>query len=303
MANSLDAPPGLRQLQERMAARIFGQLGWTPIDAWLCVPRSAQVAGRLGVYREGYPARVAEALAETYPAVAHLLGDREFAALAHRYSAAVPLAAYNLNDAGAALGEFLRRDPIANAHPYLPDLAALEWRVATAFHAFDGDPLDPRALPWTAADWAGAVLMFQPSVSLMGSIWPLVELWGARHAPGMSADVATGREQYVVVRRNGFTVRCESVSVHEANALRLLLDGRCLSDVVEAAAAAGVDASAVSEWFSRWTAGGMLAAAKLMEPESPRSARPRRLKPRPCGRIVRSQTTRRSEPATAEEDR
>ena len=278
-----------------MAARILGQPelsatfdSGTPIDAWLCAPPQTQVADRLEVYREGYPVRVAESLADTYPAVARLLGEREFAALANRYAAAVPLASYNLNDAGAALAKFLRRDPMANSRPYLPDLAELEWRVAAAFHAFDGDPLDPRALSWTADDWAGAVLVFQPSVFLMSSIWPLLELWAARHATGMPADVATGREQYVVVRRNGFAVRCESVSIHEANALRDLLDGRCLSEVVEAMSAAGVDASAVSEWFSRWTAGGMLAAAKLMESESPRSARPRRLKPRPRARIVRS---------------
>jgi hypothetical protein len=258
------------------------------------------VADRLAVYCEGYPVRIAESLAETYPAVMHLFGDREFAVVAQRYAAAVPLASYNLNDAGAAFGEFLRRDPMAKARPYLPDLAELEWRVAVAFHAFDGDPLDPRALPWTVDDWAGAVLLFQPSVSLIGSVWPLLELWGARHATGNSADVTPGREQYVVIRRNNFAVHCESISANEATALRLLLDGCRLSEVVEAVSAAGIDASAVSEWFSRWTTGGMLAGATPQDIE--RSAPLGPLKPRPRARIVRSQPTRRNEPATAKED-
>ena len=275
MTHSVDAPLPLRELQERMAARILERTGagamtapGTPIDGWLFAAPPAQVTDRLAVYREGYPARIAESLAETYPAIAHLIGDREFAALAERYTAAVPLASYNLNDAGAALAAFLRGDAIADVHPHLADLAEVEWRVAAAFHAFDSDPLDPRTLKWTLDDWAGAVLVFQPSVSLVGSVWPLLDLWSARDRTDAFADVEAGAERHVLIRRDGFAVRCESVSANEANALQRLLDGCRIADVVEAVSAAGADAGGVSEWFSRWTACGMLAGATLHEGRS-----------------------------------
>src|SRR5262245_53362998 len=114
MTSSLSAPPTLRQIQEWMAASILPGApadSSTSLDAWLHVPPPARIADRLAVYRDGYPVRVAESLAETYPAVAHALGDRAFAALVDRYVAAVPQTSYNLNDAGAELPAFLRDDP------------------------------------------------------------------------------------------------------------------------------------------------------------------------------------------------
>ena len=274
MACPLTAPPPLRQLQEWMADCIVAPSSSAepsdvgrPLDAWLYVPLAARLDDRLGVYRDGYPARVAESLKETYPAVAHLLGDRAFAALADRYVAAVPLRSYNLNDAGAALPAFLGDDPAAAARPFLPDLAQLEWRVAAAFHAVDGEPLDPRSLPWTVDDWAEAVLEFQPSVSLVTSRWALLDLWPARRdASDPLGEIARQEQaQHVVVRRNGLTVRCELVSADEAGAIRLLLAGERLGDAVESLAAEGAAASHVANWFSRWTGCGMLAAARHLE--------------------------------------
>jgi Putative DNA-binding domain len=270
MTSPLTGPPTLRQIQEWMAAAILPRPGigaqpdsGMPLDAWLCVPPPARIDDRLAVYRNGYPARIAESLAETYPAVAHAVGDQAFAALVDRYGAAIPLASYNLNDAGSEFPAFLRDDPCTTALPFLPDLAELEWRVATAFHAFDREPLDPRALPWTVDDWAGAVLVFQPSVSVLASVWPLLDLWTARQGTSGVGDIKRHeRSEHVIIRRHGSTVRCELVSVDEASAIRLLLAGRRLSDAVESLAAGGADPSKVAQWFGRWTACGMLAAAR-----------------------------------------
>lgn len=276
MKTSCAAPPTLRQLQQWMAARILPQPAAAPapcaaaLDAWLCVPAAARIDDRLAVYREGYPARVGEALGETYPAVARALGARGFAALVERYAAAIPLSSYNLNDAGAQLAAFLSDDPATADLVFLADLAALEWQVAAAFHAFDGDPLDPRTLPWSLDDWTAAVLAFQPSVSVLTSRWPLLELWAARDTVAVG-DVRQADAQGFVVRRHGETVRCELVSTEEVGALRLLLAGHRLVDAVEALAAAGTDASQVGAWFGHWTASGMLASARRGERSSARA--------------------------------
>jgi hypothetical protein len=257
-----------------MASRILPQptggelaAAGAALDAWLCVPPPAEVGDRLEIYRGGYPARVAESLAETYPAVAERLGDHEFRALTDRYTATVALGSYNLNDAGAALPGFLRDDPAAEAHPWLPDLAELEWRVAMAFHARDHEPLDPRALGWTIEEWADARLEFQPSVAVVTSPWPLLDLWTGFDD---TRDGATVRiqdaAQHLIVRRGDSTVRCELVSAEEALAVRLLLDGHRLTDAVELLAAEGVDAAHVMDWFGRWTACGLLSGAKRMTP-------------------------------------
>lgn len=233
------------------------------LDDWLSVPEPARAGARMCVYSGGYPARVRDALAETYPAVAHFAGEQAFEVLAHRYAASVPLTFYNLNDAGAQMPAFLRRDPMTGDLPFLADLAELEWRVAQAFHAAQRPALDPRALPWTVEDWAQAVLLFQPSVALVSSAWPLLDLWTARDTPRDAIDIELpGRKHDVVVRRAGLIVGCEPVSSGEALVLRLLLDGRSLGESLERLEADGHAPDAAQEWFSRWTTAGMIADAR-----------------------------------------
>jgi hypothetical protein len=236
------------------------------LDAWLHVPEPARAAERLGVYRGGYPARIYDSLAETYPALAHLIGKPAFDALAHRYAVSVPLTSYNLNDAGAQMAAYLQRDALTANLGFLPDLAELEWRVARAFHATERPPLDPRALRWTVEQWANAALHLQASVAVVSSAWPLLDLWTARDMPRDEIDIELqGRPDHIVIRRAGLIVRCESVGADEALALQLLLNGRCLGETTERFAADGVDPGVVLAWFSRWTSAGMIADATATE--------------------------------------
>lgn len=237
------------------------------LDAWLRVPEPERAAERLRVYAGGYPVRVHDSLRETYPALAHLVGEPAFDALAHRYAASVPLTSYNLNDAGAQMPAFLRHDVLTGDLPVLPDLAALEWRVARAFHATECPPFDPRTLPWTVEQWANAILQFQPSVAVLSSAWPLLDLWMARDTPRDAIDIELhGHPDHIVVRRVGFVVRCESVAEEEALALQLLIDGRCLGETTARFEDDGYDPGVVLEWFSRWTAAGMIANATANQP-------------------------------------
>jgi hypothetical protein len=259
--------PSLRHIQEWMAARLLGPASGelldsgTELDEWLRVPPRQRAAGRLRVYQDGYPARLRDSLAESYPAMARLLGDYEFSALAYRYAASVALTSYNLNDAGAQMSDFLRCDALSRERPFLADLATLEWRVALAFHAAERPPLDPRTLGWGVDEWASAVLQFQPSVAVVSSPWPVLDLWAPRDMPNHPTDIDfAGQGDDVIVRRAGFVVRCESVSAHEALALYLLLGGESLAETV--AQLDGIDTpDTVMAWFSRWTSAGMIAAA------------------------------------------
>jgi hypothetical protein len=256
--------PSLRQLQDAMAARI---LGCTSADAappldWLAVPPTATAAERLLVYANGYPARVRDALADTCPALARLVGDAAFTALARRYAATVPLTSYNLNDAAARLPAFLRTDALGGEWPCLPDLAAFECQVAQAFHARERTPLDPTALSWTLDEWDRAVLELQPSVAVMASRWPLLDLWQAVAPP--AAAVAEDVPRELLIRRAGLTVRCEPIGAGEALALRLLLAGHTLGASMERLDAAGHDPAAVSAWCARWMQNGMVAGAQVV---------------------------------------
>lgn len=232
------------------------------VAALLVAPPQGTTLTRLQVYAGGYPARVHEALGETYPALAHVLGAAPFDRLVHRYADAVPLRSYNLNDAGAQLPEFLRRDPLSDSLPFLPDLAALEWQVTRAFHAYEEPPLDPAPLAaWSLDDWAGAVLRLQPSVALVRSDWPIREIWEARGTPVEEIDIdMRDRPDRVLVHRLGFDVHCESIGDDEALALEMLLAGRTLGELNQQLANSGHDPAAVSGCFAGWMQRGLIAS-------------------------------------------
>lgn len=261
-----ERPPTLRELQRWLAARVLPaeQASVLATDGaafaeWLRLPDGVEREERIAVYVNGYPARIHESLAETFPAVAHVVGARAFDALVHRYVAAVPLLSYNLNDAGAELSGFLRGDELATGLPFLPDLAELEWRVAAAFHACDEGPLDPASLMgWSLDQWESARLRFQPSVALVRSEWPILDVWNHRETPVEEIDIdLRERPQQALVFRSGFSVQCQELTADAAEILAALLDGQPLGEV---GASAGEDTD-VSALFATWMQSGLIAGA------------------------------------------
>jgi hypothetical protein len=261
-----ERPPTLRELQRWLAARILPAERGAALAAdgaalaeWLRLPDGVEREERIAVYVNGYPARIHESLAETFPAVAHVVGPRAFDALVHRYVAAVALLSYNLNDAGAELPGFLKSDELAAGLPFLPDLAELEWRVAAAFHARDEQPLDPASLTgWSLEQWETARLRFQPSVALVRSEWPILDVWDHRETPVEEIDIdLRERPQPALVFRSGFSVQCNELTADAAEILAALLDGRRLGEV---GAAAGEDTD-VSALFASWMKSGLIAGA------------------------------------------
>jgi len=80
--------PTLAELQRSLTARVLDrQVTDRPdvaIENFVSVPAGVDVSTRLGVYTGGYPARIAEALIEAFPAVAKILGDGSLASLVER---------------------------------------------------------------------------------------------------------------------------------------------------------------------------------------------------------------------------
>lgn len=257
-------PPTLREAQQWMASLIAHpeRVDNEPPDGLIAQPPRGDRHERLGVYINGYPARVQEAMEECFPAVTHVIGHRATHELVvARYVPALTRHSYNLNDVGAELPGFLHSDTLSGQFPFLPDLARLEWAVRCAFHAHDLAPLvdlGPLAT-WTEEEWQRAVLQFQPSVALLCSPWPIRDLWQARETPIEEIDIdLRDRPDRVLVRRAGFGVQCESVSADEARALGALLAGRTLVQVSELHATSGGDAAFVSAWFARWMQQGLI---------------------------------------------
>jgi len=267
MSEKIEGGPGLRELQSAFAARLLAvqRNEETTLEKWLCAPPRGDRNERLAVYANGYPARVEEALRETFPAVAHLLGSHGFADLTLRYTRARPPLAYNLNNIGAALPAYLVFDPANVDLPFLADVAELEWRLSRAFHAREQTPLDPAATRgWTIDDWPRAVLRFQPSLALVCSPWPIRTLWELRDTPREQIDLdLRDRPERVAVYRSGREVCCELLDESEARALLAAIAGRALGEVADQLAADGHTAESAFAWLPRLRAHGVITGCAL----------------------------------------
>jgi len=222
-------------------------------------------AARVGVYTEGYPARVREALLEAYPAVHHVVGEECFTDLVFRYLQALPEDNYNLNEAGRNLPAFLRTDPLAESLPFLPDLAGLEWHMAEAFHAPLLRPFEMTVCAgYELADWQNSVVGFQPSLRVIASKWPILEIHKARSTPVEEIDIELeGRPEQLIVYRCRFDVMVERIGKLESKAVERLAAGQRLGEVLEELSLEGLSTTSVMNWFSRWTNLGLITDIRL----------------------------------------
>ena len=220
---------------------------------------------RLAVYAQGYVTRMREALAEVYEAVHHVLGEQRFSVLAAEYALRYPSDNYNLNFAGRHLPEFLAAAPPTERLPFLPDLARLEWLVCLAFHADDQTCLDPASLSSLAPErWSQLRLIFQPSVGMVASSWPIQDLRQARHQPRETINIdVSNRPQRVLVFRQQLQVTCELISEAQQRFLERLLQGCLLGEACEMLTDSQTTPEELVAWSSHWASSGLIARCEL----------------------------------------
>jgi hypothetical protein len=269
-----------------MATLILEPRAGAQLDGLFQLPAGVSALERLQVYANGYPARLHEALADAFPAVAHVIGHGAFHTLTGRYMNERPPLYYNINDVGAGLPAFLRSNVPTADLPFLPDLAELEWSLVEAFNAHAKPAVDAMQLASLGIDdWDRVVLHLHAGLGVLTSAWPIREIWEARETPVESIDIdLENRPDQVLIHRSGFQVRCESIDAGEAFALTEIQRGRALGEVAMDLAARGCDDGAVSSWFGRWIELGLVAEVTWETPRTPRIKRMTESKGLQCNR-------------------
>lgn len=217
---------------------------------------------RMAVYSGGYTARIHESLMETYGAVKHVMGEASFLRVAENYAEARSSAGYNLSDAGKDLESFFEKTDWKKNLPFLPDLARLERLVAESFHAFAGKNFDPSILAGFDEDqWNQLRLQFQPFVKIVGSQWPILDIWNARKTPLKEMNIPLiGRPQNVLIYRRDLEVYCKPMEKLEYEMLSFLLQGKTLGEACEHLSVLTDEELPIQEWFSFWSSNGLLSA-------------------------------------------
>ncbi|MBS0422300.1 MAG: putative DNA-binding domain-containing protein [Proteobacteria bacterium] len=160
------------------------------------------VETRLAIYGDGYRSRLIEALQNSFPVLAELLGESEFQTMATGYVNAHESTFFNVRWYGDRLGDFLAADEEYSKAPILAEMARWEWAMAAAFDAADAEPIDIGAFAAVAPeDWAGLQFEWSPSVQVVAVEWNVPQLWKAVTEGGDRPEPAVAPARYVIWRR------------------------------------------------------------------------------------------------------
>lgn len=239
--------PSLKALQAGFVASAYGAVS----------PRFASAVtggGRLSpreavdVYRRGYPARMTEALGETFEACWRVLGDADFLKDCAAYARSVPSVTHNLSDYGRTFPAFLLKRHRSHA-PFIADLALLEWEFKNLFH-------EKAAEAGSAAGAHGGSIFVLAPHRLLSFDHRVHAIWRRDRddaSPLKRADWA-GAER-VLLHKKGSRV----LSAAEAKAFSGLAKGRPLADAL---ARSGLDEAATRDFFAFLAAAGLVAEVR-----------------------------------------
>lgn len=221
---------------------------------------------RWRVYAEAYEARLVGVLADDYPATRAWLSPDRFEALAARYLRAHPSRHPNLNRLGEHFPGFLRRR--SGVSPFAAQLARLELAITGAFDAPAAQAL-PTALPTPLpAITLRTRLRVHPSVRLLrlpGAVVDYFEAWREGRTSAVAARGTASPLVDLLVARTSQEVLQRRLPRKAAAVLRALQRGRPLGQALDKVAAS----APVADWFARWRAAGVFAAAGPLSRSTP----------------------------------
>ncbi len=220
------------------------------LDASLDVPGGlsdglGQPAGsRFAVYRNNVAVSLTEALEQSFPAIAKLLGPENFRGLAGIFLRKHPPETPIMMHYGAAFPDFLAGFDGLSHIGYLPDVARLEQALRSSYHAADAEPIAADALQAIDPDKLGDLRFdLAPALRLVRSPWPIQQIWAYNLEPG--APKPTGGAQNVLILRPEFDPEMTPVTDGCASFITALQHGNTLTEANDRALAedAGFDLS------------------------------------------------------------
>lgn len=134
---------------------------------------------RLQLYRNNFIMSLTDALQATYPVLAVMVGDIYFAQLAKAFIRQMPMQQPCLSHFGDQLSSFMQGLNSLEEHPYLSDLAQLEWYYSWQINRMPTTRQFPFA-DFSKLDSAAqerVVFTLNPSLVLFQSEWAVIELF------------------------------------------------------------------------------------------------------------------------------
>jgi hypothetical protein len=232
---------------------------------------------RLEIYNRQYWFRLFSSMAEDFPGLRSLLGDRRFDAMCKAYLVDCPSRSFTLRNLGSQLESWLRKHPkwAGGKQVLALDIVRLEWADIEAFDGKAEPALQPEDLAAAAAG-PNLRLKLQPYVQLLQFHYPVDDLLLSVRKDDEDTDFASNaftekhkRKKvqavaklkpatiFLVVHRVDFSAYFRRLDAEEFAILAALRDGRTLAKAIEAAFRKSkvpqqLRAEKIQQWFQNW---------------------------------------------------
>ena len=231
---------------------------------------------RLEIYNRQYWFRLLSALAEDFPGLRSVLGEKQFDAMCKAYIVECPSTSFTLRNLGSKMESWLRAHPkwAGKKQSLALDIARLEWADIEAFDNESKPALRTEDL--ATADAETLKLELQPYVRLLDFAYPVDDLLLAVRKEEEDTDFASNafsekrkkkhvravaklkpQPIYLVVHRIDNSVYFRRIALEEFAVLAALGKGKSLAKALEAAFRKSKmppeeHAAVVQKYFQTW---------------------------------------------------
>lgn len=164
------------------------------------------------IYKNNLYMTAARSLSLSYPVISKMLGEQAIYTLARRLLAIELPETGDWTDWGKGLSSILEKSELHQAHPYLTQMAELEWAFLLASRC-KTDTLDTESLMLLESENVEEVsIKLQKSLMLITSDFPLLKLWRLhRHGDGTKLPNKDELQNAMDSSESGFYLICQSM--------------------------------------------------------------------------------------------
>jgi putative DNA-binding protein len=232
---------------------------------------------RLEIYNRQYWWRLMSSLAEDFPGLQAVLGNRRFEALCKAYLVARPSRSFTLRNLGQDLEPWLKKNPqwAGSNQAIALDMVRLEWADIEAFDGAAYEPLQPADVAKSAG--GNLRLTLQPYVRLLKFQYPVDALVleikkfnndteflsntfrERRKRKQVSAVAKLKRKTiFLAVHRVDYSVYFRRMTAEEYGLLVAIRKGKTLGQAIDATFSKhsktfAADLEQVTAWFQNWS--------------------------------------------------
>jgi Putative DNA-binding domain len=207
-----------------------------PLPVGITARHAAVPTRRFAVYRNNVVAGLVKAIQNRFPAVAKIVGEEFFIAMARLFVTEHPPRSPLLATYGDEFAGFITGFEPARELPYLADVARIEAARTRSYHAADTTPIDAgRFATLDPGTVAGIRIDLHPSLEIVRSPHPIVTIWAMNSGERALEPIERWRGEDALVARPYLEVEVRVLPPGGAAFLFALAANSTLGEAAEAA--------------------------------------------------------------------